>query len=321
MTGPVPADVLAAYGLHPAGVTPVASAYRAAAAYRVGGVLLKPYRYRERQLYYATMALQHLHDCGFPLVPRLVRTRAGAPYVRVGSGVWYATTWLDGRPPQFPAELASAAESVARFHQASSGCRIPWSSHRSWPRRWRSLLLDLLAFDQLARRGDTPFDRSFAVASPAFIERAKAALGALDRSDYGDLEARARKSGGFCHRDCTAANLVVQRDATICLVDPDTWGPELRLHDLTRLLAAGAPTDAVAAQSALAAYEAICPLTRADRQLLPAALSLPREFWWAGVCHYRRPAPGVDPEQLLRSAIAGAPLRDACVAELRGALS
>lgn len=305
-----------AYGLDPGALRPVASRYRLAAAWLAGSVLLKPYRYGERQLYYATRALLHMEARRFPLVPRLVHSRRGEPYIQVGGTWWYATTWIEGRPPALPRELGPAAQSLAAFHLASEGEFIPWSPRRSWRMRWSELLRDLVAFRRLAEAGDAEFDRRYATAAPAFIQRAEEAVASLDPCGYDRLEEAVRRRRAFCHRDCTAANLIVNQEGYICLVDPDTWGPELRLHDLTRLLLSGGSFDSRLVLGAVAAYEALAPLDPAERALLPAALLLPREFWWAGVCRWRRPEPGVDPERLLHETTTGAPMRDACVQEL-----
>jgi CotS family spore coat protein len=320
MNAPVPTEsamaAAAAYGLDGRTLVPVASVYRSVAAYRAGSVLLKPYRYRERQLYYVTMALQHLEKGGCRCVPRLVHAKSGKPYVRLGETWWYATTWIEGRPPQFPTELYLAAQALAQFHRASEGCFIPWSHSRSWRNRWGSLLLDLLSFSHLARAGSTPFDAAYAHAANYYIQRTEEAICTLDDCDYDALEANAKQRRAFCHRDCTADNLVVGDGGKVFLVDPDTWGPELRLHDLVRLLTAGAPTDPKAVLRGLAAYEVHFPLHPMERRLLPAALMLPREFWWAGVCRYKRAESSAQVEQLLRSTVAGAPQRDACIRSL-----
>lgn len=309
-----------AYGLDPGRLRPVASTYRPAAAWACGSVLLKPFRYGERQLYYTTRALLHMEAKRFPLVPRLVHSRQGETYIRVGDTWWYATTWIEGRPPLFPRELGAAAQSLAAFHLASEGEFIPWSPSRSWRVRWSDVLRDLVTFRQRAEAGAADFDRRFAAAAPAFVGRAKEALAALDRCGYDRLEEAVRRRRAFCHRDCTAANLLVNRQGYICLVDPDTWGPDLRLHDLTRLLLSSRTFDSRQVLRTLAAYEGIAPLDPDERALLPAALLLPREFWWAGVCRWRRPEPGTDPERLLTDAQRGAPERDACVQELLGSL-
>lgn len=311
-----------AYGLDPHRLAPVASTYRAEAAYRAGSVLLKPFRYGERQLWYATSALRHLERRSCPLVPRLVESRRGQPYVRAGDTWWYATTWIDGRPPRFPAELALAARSLALFHQAAEGCFMPYHTNRSWERRWQALHDDIAAFQETAAQGRTPFDQLYARHAPRFLEEANLALDALKQSEYPSLEAALPTRRGFCHRDCTAANLVVAHaTGQPCLVDPDTWGPELRLYDLVKLLQSGSGHDPDAVLKAAHAYHTLHPLPMTELTLLPAAYRLPREFWWAGLCRYRRPAYGVDPAALLQNAIAGAPLRGACVKALAAAIS
>lgn len=312
--------VAAAYGLDPDAIQPVASHYRSAAAFRAGRVLLKPYRYPERQLRHALKALEHLGRKNFALTPALVRTSAGAGCLRAGGIWWYATTWLDGRPPRLPAELPAAARSLAAFHLAAQGCRIRWSSSRSWIRRYHGVVLDVATFARAAEAGTTPFDRAYARAAPGFQAQAIEALAQLTASDYLRLEHAVRQGTGFCHRDFTAANLLVDRTGQVCLIDPDTWGADLRLHDLVRLIHTGTGADPAAALTALRVYERDLPLNPAERHLLPVALSLPRTFWWAGVCRYRRTAPGPSPDQLLADALAGAPDWDACVRELRRAL-
>lgn len=313
-----PEEVAArAWGLDPGALRPVASAYRPHAAFRAGSVLLKPFRYGERPLYYATRALLHLERQGCPHVPRLVPTPSGKPYLRLGRKYWYATTWLDGRPPRFPAELPAAAEALAAFHRATEGGPIPWSASRSWRRRWQGLVNDLHTFQQWAATGQTAFDRTYAQAAPSFITRAEQALTALQGPDYDEAEAAARASQGFCHRDVTAANLLVTPLGQVRLVDPDTFGADLRLHDLVHLLLTGCQHSAAEALKALNAYGLLTP---AERRLLPRAYLLPREFWWAGVCQYRRPMEGLSHADLLQQTITGAPLRDACAKALCEAL-
>ena len=316
----IPAEVARAYGLNPLRLQPVASLYRAEAAWRAGPVLLKPYRYGERQLYYTTVALRHLEAQDCKLAPRLVETLDGEAYVRAAGTWFYATTWIPGRRPRWPGDLEPAARSLAAFHQASEGCFIPYSSTRSWRKRWHGLLADLLAFRRLAEAGNSPFDRAFAGASDRFVEQASRAVAALEQSAYDRLEAEYRRRRAFCHRDLTTANLVVDATGRVCLVDPDTWGPDLRAYDLARLLLAGAGSDPGRALGAIAAYGAAVPLDPREQRLLPWAYLLPREYWWAGVCRYRRPAAGVDPEALLRQAAEGAPARYACFRALKGAL-
>ncbi|HYG58605.1 MAG TPA: hypothetical protein VD902_11155, partial [Symbiobacteriaceae bacterium] len=192
-------DAAAAYGLDCRRLVPVASAYRAAAAYRCGRVLLKPYRYGRRQLYYVAVALRHLEHQGFGAVPRLVATRDGEPYFATSSEGWYATTWIDGTPPRFPRDLNGAARSLAGFHQASEGCFIPYSHSRSWQRRWQRLLDDLRSFSAVAGAGIAPFDRDYARLAPLFIRQAEVALQALEANRYAELEAGLWSRQGFCH--------------------------------------------------------------------------------------------------------------------------
>jgi hypothetical protein len=185
-----------AYGLDPDRLEPVASVYRPNAAYRAGRVLLKPFRYGERQLYYVTAALRHLAQQGCGLVPRLVAARDGAPYIQSGDGWWYATTWIAGRPPRLPAELPAAASALAAFHAAAEDCYIPYSSSRSWRRRWHTLLNDISAFGRHARSGGTAFDRQYAEAAALFVPQAEQALAALDRYGYDRLESALRQRRG-----------------------------------------------------------------------------------------------------------------------------
>jgi Ser/Thr protein kinase RdoA (MazF antagonist) len=316
-----PEQAALAFGLDPDTLAPVASAYRDAAAYRAGSVLLKPWRYGERQLHLMTGALRHMQRQGFSLAPRLVLARGGRPFAGDPRQRWYAVTWIEGRRPRFPAELPEAAKSLAAFHGAARGFAVTWQPARSWRRRWASLLTDLLAFRRRAEAGSTPFDRAFAAAAPAFLKQAEACLEALETCGYDGLEAASRRTGGFCHRDVTAANLVTDGRGRVCLVDPDTWGPDLRLYDLTQLLTTGAACDPGRAIKAIRTYEAEAgQLSPAERALLPWNYLLPREFWWAGHCRYRRPSAGVEPGKALHNALTGAPARDACAKGLFAAL-
>lgn len=303
--GEVISQAEAAYGLCVHETTPVASVYRPEAVYRLqsdhGPLCLKPFRYAERQLKAVLAGLDHVNERGFTRLAPIVPTRDGRRYLSVGGKLYLVSRWIAGDPCRFeqPEHVRAAADSLGAFHVAALGCAGAHARRPgSWPTRYRRQAEDLaemaaIAARQPRSRGESSeweaqFDRLFTRYSPYFIAEARDAAANIDCLAYRRLRERSVAQGEHCHRDYVAPNLVIDRTGQAVLLDLDTWGPDLRLYDLAKLVSNASHWHLERALLVLEGYEQHLMLSSEERVLLPWAVMMPREFWWAGTCRYRR---------------------------------
>lgn len=298
----------AAYGVQPVAFTPVASAYHSPAALQVrwsgGAVCLKPFRGGHRRLERVEGYLHRLSTIAprFWVAGRPGRTGRCAFFHR--GRPFLVTCWEEGTPCTAGADQAGAAvagtegaiaagpeaaaaagRALAAFHRAGAGL-APWIPSHSWPRRWQRLLAEIAHAPEglrlaAADPGDSLAELFRKAAAPPLATGRRAVSVLSSGSDYPLLERASRRRAQLCHRDLTPPNLLQIPTGQMLLLDPDTWGPDLRLADLSALVGPVSGFSAAAALRALAAYVEIAgPLHPAEVRLLPWTLRLPRELGW-----------------------------------------
>ncbi len=335
------ARVEAAYGIRIRHCTPVASVYRPAAVFRLqsdaGPLCLKPFRYPERRLTQMLAGLDHLTSGGFRRLAPVLTARDGSRYLRCGGQLYLLSGWVAGSACDLErgAHRRAAADSLGALHAVARDCADRGRGRGAWPDRYRRLISDLRAMAALAAAGPHPatpgpalrqrcerFDRLFARWVAPCLVAAQAAADAVDGSAYRRLAARAEDQGECCHGDFVAPNLVINDAGMAILIDLDSWSPELHLYDLAKLVTNGSYWRIEWAREILTAYtQAHRPLCRDEKALLPWAVQMPREFWWAGVCRYRRRQCDPGTLALLELAVASLAPRAAFLRELRADLA
>lgn len=169
----------------------------------------------------------HLATKGM-VTPRLVPTDDDALFVDLGDdGVWRAITHVPGctfDAAQSPAQLASAAELVGRFHAAVDDLDHRFVGLRAGVHDTARHLATLRT--ALAEHGDHRLH-------PRVSPLAEALLDAFDRlAPLPDVAAR------ICHGDLKLSNVMFagpeppSSDAAVCLIDLDTLAPMALAHEL-----------------------------------------------------------------------------------------
>jgi Ser/Thr protein kinase RdoA (MazF antagonist) len=161
----------------------------------------------------------HLAERGL-VTPRLVRTRAGAPWITVDERPWRALTWVDGVAyPAVPslAHAAAGGELVGRFHRAVADLDHDYAFTRAGVHDTAAHLA------RLRTRVDTPGGDPGARDLGARVLAAAAGLPPMP-----DLP---RRHG---HGDLKISNLLFRADAPVgvCLVDLDTLGRQTLAFEL-----------------------------------------------------------------------------------------
>ena len=227
--------------------------------------------------------VDHLRSGDFP-APEPLRDLDGASVVPDGGWLWVIWRAAKGEDryrdasvfaPFEPADLASAGEALARFHEAAIGLAVGES------RPFEGLVAQYAlgsAVDPL-----TEAERAFASRGPSWEFLVSQPEFGEAFSLFDQLRCRIALPGGVTHGDWIKRNLFFSGHEVSAVIDFDLWNVGPWLFDLALaltaaaypwpLLASGGEPRLAHADLLLAGYEAIRPLEPEERQSLPAMLA------------------------------------------------
>lgn len=228
--------------------------------------------------------LDHVFRRGFVLVPRPLRTRSGATFVELDGRLWEVAPWMPGKADYHVSptaqRLAAALTALAEFHlaaatfsaRAGQGSTAPTTLTTPSPGlRQRLDLLKRLRSgecEQVAARiliGDWPelAVRARRVLS-LFDQSAGAVARELERASHLPLPQQP------AIRDIWHDHVLFEGERVSGLVDFGALRVESVAGDVARLLGSLAGDDSDDRRAALAAYEALRPLSADERLALAA---------------------------------------------------
>ena len=231
--------------------------------------------------------LEHVRRSGCDLLPRTIFTRDGRPAVSLGGRLWSLEQWIAGAAddsrPMSQVRVQAAMAALAQFHQAAAGFAEPepqaetLHTHTTAARgpspgivRRRQQLAQLRqqSAAQLSGALATNFPAPWKAAAEAWLAilPPAAAIVAAQLEDATRIEAPLQP----CLRDVWRAHVLFEGERVTGLVDLAAMRLDHPATDIARLLASIAHDDAATWQAGLAAYEAVRPLTAADRRMLAA---------------------------------------------------
>jgi Ser/Thr protein kinase RdoA (MazF antagonist) len=230
----------------------------------------------QERLEFIQAVLWHVWQEGFRLVPLPLETLRHAGYVRHADHLWELSPWMPGRADYLahpsPRKLEAALAALARFHLAAASfplpdpgpCLSPGIGERA------EQLADLrrggLARLKSAVRQageDGPCSRAWQLLELAPL--------AADRV-YATLRAVAHVAVALqpCLRDIWHDHVLYQEEAVSAFVDFGALRAENVATDVARLVGSLAGDDGPARERALAAYEAVRPLSANEARLVAA---------------------------------------------------
>lgn len=304
--------VFQAYGLRVFSVEPVDSVYRTQAVFRLatdrGNKCLKPFRAGRHRAMFCALAQQHLVKRGLPNLAAWEPTLDGKPFLEINGEIYVLAPWVEGTRCDLtnPEHQTLAAMTLGRFHRAArrfeAGLKLGYpDGWGNWVRRYQKELRDLEEMARLAAGGSAAFDRLYLEHVETYLIQGRRALESIDGPDYWHLVRRAEERRAFCHKDYVGPNLLITHRQRLWLIDLDSCGYDIPLYDVAKLVMNASNWDADSAEKVLADYSSVRPLRREERRLLPAAVLLPRDFWWAARLYYRGGHDRITSEKALES--------------------
>ena len=252
---------------------------------------LKRNNYGPQKLLFVCGAKQHLIKNGFKNVDDYYLNIDGEPYALVNEDLYTLSKWLGGRECDFHniVEVRTAAETLAKLHEASKGYEPPENSKlKSDLGRWNHLMEKRIkSFDKMRdmirkKNQKSEFDLIYLKSMEFFKEMGKKALTTLNESDYYNLCAIAEQEKSFCHHDYTYHNIILNDNEDVYVIDFDFCKREVRTFDISNFMIKvlkRVDWDINFAKAIIETYNSVSPLSNEEYKVLFAYLQFPQRYW------------------------------------------
>lgn len=214
-----------------------------------------------------------MRECDdFAIVPVPERTLDGRTFAAAGGRLWELARWLPGRPsppsPVNPRHVRIGFDAIARIHRrlehaATAGPSPGLGKRERELHEFQGAMHQL--YEQFIMKNAQGVERDLAL---QWLDHARRECRAIDR-EVGRA-ARSQTALQPCLRDLRHAHLLFDGEELTGLVDFGAMGIDSVAGDLARLFGDWFANDRQARWDALAAYEAVRPLSTVEQALIAA---------------------------------------------------
>lgn len=256
-----------------------------------GNFALKKVDYNLKKLIFIHSAIEHLIKNGFTRLARTYLTNDGKIYIEKDNEIYTISNWVKGRESDLKnaRDMYNASQTLAELHNASMGYDPPENSNPKrnlgkWPKKYLSRCEDLLEFkDKISKKGNiNKFDYLFLSNVDYYYEQGLRAFEELQDSDYKKLVDKGIEEKGFCHRDYTYHNLIVDDQEQLHVIDFDYCVIDIPIADISRFfqkVIRKSNWEFDKLKSLLNGYEKVRSLSPEEMRVLYIAMTFPQKFW------------------------------------------
>lgn len=265
-----------------------------------GMKILKKHPNSESMLQFLLSAIVHLQSKGMH-IPRVNETKDGSLYVKIGETCFILIDAAEGINPDYrkPEELGALVRELGRFHLASAGF-IPTDGSKvrqhlgNWQQDFSADAGRLKDFynEEKNKTSHNEFGKIVLEVFPSFLQRMETAVKGLDGQEYAAWVNKIAASGGLCHQDFAAGNILMDAAGRVHILDTDSLTIDLPARDIRKLLnkvmKKNGKWEPALLEAVLRAYQKANPLTADEWAVLKLDLTFPHLF--AGIMdkYYRQ---------------------------------
>lgn len=241
------------------------------------------------------LILEALAASGFDRTDRIFLSTQNMPYINLGRETYIMTRHIPGRDMDFNSknDVTTALEVLARFHKAAYGLSIESvppkapSLFDTWKKHASHLEQFLKQVNRSSRLSD--FDVLFIKNASHYATLAAAAMDALGKTDYIELQTEAIADGCICHNTIKEENLpIMEEDCYITrLTEPSL---DLQLIDLASFIHRYARRSEreIPVDELIEIYDRVLPLPASAPAICHAQLAYPWPFIKVAKQHYSK---------------------------------
>ena len=263
-----------------------------------GDYCIKIIKYEFAHFNFILSAIKHLQSRGFETIPKILKTRDGEDYIKLGSKFAYLTEWIPSRVSNYDdlSELALISQKLGELHKCSGGFiinssmkpRIAWYS---WVEVFNTRCDEILDFRKriYQKANRSQFDRIYLENIDKEIERGKKAIQGIIEAGYYKLMDKEVLKCGFCHHDFAHHNILIDSKGAINIIDFDYCILDTHIHDLASLLIRtmkGGNWSKDIADIVITNYCKTNQVTKEELKLMKSFIKFPQTFWQIGLQYY-----------------------------------
>ncbi|MFZ5988998.1 MAG: CotS family spore coat protein [Bacillota bacterium] len=209
-----------------------------------GFKILKKISNSEDTLKYILSAVRHLCQKGIN-IPTVIKTKTGCDYVNINSTCYVLSEAAEGKNPSYSVaeEFKIISKELAKFHAASAGFSPlegtkPKIHLGRWIADYEEQLEDMNSFynKELASNENGEIGKVVLKEFPYFYERGRKALEGLKGEEYKNWVEKISNTGGLCHQDFAAGNLLLNPSGRVFILDTDSLTVDIPARDIRKLL-------------------------------------------------------------------------------------
>lgn len=255
-----------------------------------GYKILKKISNSEDTLKYILSTVKHLTNNGV-CIPKVNITRDGRDYVNIDGTCYVLSDAVNGRNPIYesPQELKAVVKEMARFHRASAGFSLlpdtkPKVHLGIWIEDYQEQIDDMEKFykQEQAQEQTDAIGKLILQEFPEFYSRAMKAIKGLKGSEYKEWVDKVSKTGGLCHQDFAAGNLLLDTSGTMYVLDTDSITIDIPARDIRKIfnkvMKKAGSWNIELARKMLGYYQSENPLSPSEWQVVKLDLMFPHLF-------------------------------------------
>lgn len=259
---------------------------------------LKVIGYEFGHFFFILNAIKHLQNNEFSKIPKLIKTRSGLDYIKIGNKYGYFTPWLKARQSNYdnPIDLNMATKKLAELHLKSRGFNVTESMNPRigwlrWIETYKIRKNEILDFRNRINKKHkkSKFDYMYLGIMDEELKKADKAISNLIKSDYIEKMKEEILYRGFCHHDYAYHNVLIDDKNHVNIIDFDYCMLDTHLHDLSSLLIRRmkyGKWDIKNASEILEIYNTINKVYSNDIPIMAAFMEFPQDYWQRGIQYY-----------------------------------
>lgn len=253
-----------------------------------GRVLIREFCGTPRKLENQAVLLSEIAGKCQVFVDEFLPNQEGA-YISVDreNTAYIVKRWFEGREcdARYEGDVCTGAAALASLHKVM---KMPVQSHyvrESLIREYQRHNAELRKIRKFVsvKKKKNDFELRFLDSIRCFLGHAEAALYRLEHSGYEQLRTWALEQGSICHGEYNQHNVWILSDKEhVAVTNFDKWGFDVQAADLyqfMRKILEKHDWNLKLGQKLLESYEAVRPLSEAEKEYLALRFSYPEKYW------------------------------------------
>ncbi|SHJ89359.1 CotS family spore coat protein [Tepidibacter formicigenes] len=206
--------------------------------------ILKKQSFSDKTLEFIIDAVEHLTRNGV-YIPEIIKTKDGNKYALIDGTCYVLSQAIQGKTLNYSTSenIKRIVQELANFHKGSKGFK-PSENYKTrthlglWIDKYKDEMNKIKKYYdmEVSNSYHSEFGRIILNEFPHFYNRIETAVNGFDEPHYHKWVNEVKNTGGLCHQDFTAGNLVLADSGNLYVLDTDSLTVDIPLRDIRKIL-------------------------------------------------------------------------------------